>query len=301
MALTAEEQELFDFAVGSLPSWVRSQDELLTACAKMFGVARAQLKYLFGQALITQATGPTSTTPDWLAQHARDRGTSRQAAELDPVLQQRLRVIPDALTRQAILDAANAILAAAGVVGAAAMLELPRDGAWLGAYFPLTGSGGTFAQSGTVSRFTPTTLPWSVPPYRSPSVAPTQTWFLTISGAAAPANNGTRMITGMDNSAAVYTNASGVAGADPSVSWTARRADVNGAASDGFGDIGLGPLSFARAYAGRGYRMSSSRPLKILVILPFGTDAGTQASIEESLRTKKAAGRVVIVERRLVP
>jgi hypothetical protein len=290
-ALTSDEQELLDFAQGALPNWVRSPDEFLTATAKMMGLPRATAAYLFSQTLITQATGATATTPDWLAQHARDRGTSRQAGETDPVLQERLRVIPDAVTRQAVLNAADAILAAAGVIGFAVLLELPRDAAWLGRYTAMTGTGGTFTQDGTVSMFTPLALPWPAPPFRiavPPAQDPQQ---LVISGAASAGNNGTRSITGLSGNAAIVSNAGGVAGADPTVTWKAQRLDVTGNVTDGF----------ARAYVGRGFRTTSTRPFKLLLILPFGTSAGVQNSVIESIRTKKAAGFAVIVERRLNP
>lgn len=294
MALTDDEQELYDFAHDALPHWIKRDDEFLTAAAKTFGGPggpRELIAYLFDQTLITHATGPGVGTPDWLNQHARDRGTSRQAGEDDPALQQRLRLSPDALTRQAVLDAANGILAAAGVSGTAAMLELPRDGAFAGKYTQLAGVGGTFVQAGTVSQFTPADLPWPVPPFTAPTVAPGQTWQLVISGAASGGNNGTRTITGLLDNAALVTNGAGAAGADPTVVWAARRLDVTGNVTDGF----------ARAYVGRGFRASTSRPFKILIILPFGTDAGTAASVLASIRGKKAAGFGVIVERRLNP
>lgn len=289
--LTTSENELLDFATGALPSWVRTPDEVLASAAKSVAMARAQGEYLFSQALITQATGATSVSPDWLDQHARDRGTSRQAGELDPVLQTRLRVVPDAITRQALLDAANAILAAAGVAGSAAMLELPRDAAYLGSFTALTGTGGIFAQAGTVTRFTPTALPWPVPPFQAASVTPVLSWQLVISGAASSGNNGTRAITGLDGDAAIVTNASGVAGVDPTVTWSAQRLDVAGNVTDGF----------HRTYLSRGYRLSQRRPFEIIVILPFGATEGVQNSVRESLRLKKAAGYKLTVERRLNP
>ncbi|HSR79110.1 MAG TPA: hypothetical protein VLN57_21230 [Xanthobacteraceae bacterium] len=288
--LTTAEQELLDFATGALPSWVRSPDEVLASAAKTIAMARAQGDYLFSQALITQATGATATTPDWLDQHARDRGTSRQAGETDPMLQQRLRVIPDAITRQAILDAANAILAAAGVAGSAALLELPRDAAWLGTYTALTGTGGTFVQVGTISKFTPTAL-WTVPPFQAANVTPQASWQLVISGAASSGNNGTRAITGLEGNAALVANTSGVAGADATVTWRAQRLDALGNVTDGH----------ARSFVGRGWRVITPRPFTLLVILPFGTSAGVAASVAESVRLKKAAGYRVIVERRLNP
>ena len=290
MALTDDEAELYRFGRDALPGWLKEDDEFLTAAAKQFGAARALSDYLFSQALIGTATGPDTGTPDWLAQHARDRATSRQANEGDPALRKRLQEIPDALTRAALLAAADAILAAAGVVGASALLELPRDAAWLGHYTALTGTGGTFAQVATVSKFTPTVL-WATPPFRSASVSPVINWQLVIGGAASAGNNGTRAIAGLEGNAALVSNAGGVAGADATVTWTARRLDVTGNVTDGF----------ARSFAGRGWRCANSRPFALIVILPFGTSAGTAASVLESVRQKKAGGFRVAVERRLNP
>ena len=289
--LTTSEQEILDFATGALPAWVRQPDEVLASAAKSVAMAQAHGEYLFSQALITSAIGPTADSPDWLDQHARDRGTSRQAGESDPVLATRLRVVPDAITRLALLDAANAILVAAGVVGSAVMLELPRDAAFLGSFTALTGTGGTFAQAGTISKFTPTVLPWSVPPFQATGVTPVRSWQLVISGAASSGNNGTRTITGLDGNAAMVTNASGVAGADPTVTWKAQRLDVAGNVTDGF----------HRVYLSRGYRLTQRRPFEIIVILPFGTTVGVQNSVRESLRLKKAAGYKLTVERRINP
>lgn len=290
MALTVIGEELFAFAIGALPSWVRQHDEFLTASANVMTAARVQADYLFGQTLITTAQGATPTTPDWLNQHARDRDTSRQAGETDVVLQERLRIVPDALTRGVILAAANAVLTAAGVAGTAAMLELPRDGAWAGTYAAMTGMGGTFVQVGTVSKFTPAVLPWPTTPFRAASVFPPLAFQLIISGAASAGNNGTRTITGIEGNAALVSNGAGVAGVDPTAAWSVRRLDVTGNVTDGF----------ARAYAGRGWRSAGNRS-GIIVILPFGTSVGTASAVEESIRGKKAAGFRLIVERRAVP
>lgn len=290
MALTAQEQKYLDFALAALPGWVRPTDEFLNGAAKMFGSVDAMIDYLFSQALIRQANGATSTTPDWLNQHARDRGTSRQAGESDPVLRERIRNVPDALTRAALLAAADAILAADLIVGSAAMVELARDAGHWGTYLVMTGTGGVFTQAGTVSKFTPTALPWPTPPYQDPSVIPVRAHKIVIAGAADAGNDGTFTITGLDDDAAIYTNAAGAAGADGGVTWTVERFDVTGNLTDGFG----------RFYWRRGYRYARSRP-GIVMILPFGTTAGATASIVEMLRQKKAAGVLVIVETRAVP
>lgn len=227
----------------------------------------------------------------WTDQHALDSGTSRQGGESDAALIARLKVGTTALLRQVLLDVANAILTSAGVAGTAAILELPRDAAHCGNYTAMTGTGGTFAQVGTVSKFTPTVLPWPTPPFQVATVTPFRSWQLVISGASSSGNNGTRAVTGLEVDAAVVTNASGVGGADPTVTWKAQRLDVTGNLTDGF----------ARAYCQRGFRVGQARPFGVIMILPFGTDAGTANSIREALRVKKATGFKVTVERRLNP
>lgn len=230
----------------------------------------------------------------WLDQHGRDLNQPRQGGEADPALRARIRKGPDALLRSVMLDTANAILASAGVAGTAALLRLPADAAYVGSYAPMTGTGGTFVQTGSASRFTPAVLPWPTPPFREQSLQPLYIWQLVIAGAAGPGNNGTWAITalgGIDGNAAVLTNAAGVGGFDPTVTWTAQRVDVSGNLTDGF----------ARAYVNRGYRVTRTRPFTIVVILPFGTDAGTANSIAAAVRTKKAAGFGVLVEVRANP
>lgn len=291
MALSTEEQRFYDFAKGALPPWVRDGDAFLHGAAKMFGSVKALSDYLFGQALISGATGATATTPDWLDQHARDRGTGRRAGEDTATLRERLRNTPDAVTRIALIEAIQAIVDAAGVAGDVAIVELPEHAAHFGSYDVMTGTGGTFAQVGTVSSFTPDDLPWPVHPYRDVSLVAARVYKLTIAGAANAANNGTRTITGLSGDAAQVTNGAGVAGGDATCTWTVTRFDGGGQQTDGY----------ARAYLGRGYRMSQTRPGKIIVILPYGSDAGLEESVREALRQKKAAGVRGIVERRLIP
>lgn len=424
MALTAEGERLLAFARDALPQWYRAVDEFLSGAAKSFEQVRTLTTYLLEQTLITTAVGPTSTTPDWLLQHARDRGTVRQLDESDDALRVRLRTFAEALTRDAILAAANAILEADGISTPAQLLELPRDAAHFGVYTAPSGTGGTFAQSGTTSKFTPTVLP-PVPPYRDPSVFPFLQWRLSISGAddagndsgvaatvdtadltgdavglatdstiwtatltwniAGLSGNGKTLdvrtdagsgtvevrdnervtgggvwvsapgtvgiwvkpdiglpvtigdieteiasasslvtvttpdaspskevdigvmdatsiaanfaggtdtpfvITGLDGNAIVYTNPSGVAGADTGVLWAAQRYDVDGNLRDGF----------SRAYIGRGYRMTRVRPMLVL-ILPYPTTIETERSVLAAVRPLLAAGFLLVVERRLI-
>lgn len=291
MALNAEEQELFDFAVAALPKWFTSEErhrEELYGFAKIFGSALATVRYWFGQTLIGSAQGPAPGLPDWLNQHAIDRGTRRQANETTEALRERLRNTPDAVVRDALLDAANAILAAELVAGGAAMLELPRDGACLGSYASDTGIGGVFeAGTGTQVKFTPSGG-WARPPYRHADVVRKIRGFrLDFAGASNSANDGQFPILGLEGDAAIIDNAAGVPGPDAGVTWTVRKLDRRGHVRDGF----------ARAYCSRGYR-ASSRRRTIVMILPFGSTAGTEASVKEMLREKKAAGVKRIIERR---
>lgn len=291
MALTFAEQELYDFAKAALPSWVRDQDEFLISSAKMFGSVRALIDYLFGQTLIGTADGPEAGPVDWLNQHARDRGTSRQKLETTPALRQRLQQVPDALTRGAVLAAIQAALDTAGVVGPVALLELPRDGAWIGAYAAMTGVGGSFTKNGTKLQFTPAVLPWPALPWQAPGLFPVMQFQLSIGSIALAANADDYTPEGLIGNAVIVDNPIGVAGTDPALTWTVVRFDLTGQITDGF----------ARSFISRGYRIARQRPFQLLVILPFGTAAGTEASVREALRTKKAAGFGVIVERRTSP
>ncbi len=295
MALNANQQELLDFALSGLPGWFQAEEramEFLGGCAVLFDAARNQLDYWFGQSLIGGAVGVTATTPDWLGQHAADRNTRRQAAEGDPALRARLRNVPDALNRQSLLDAAQAIVDASGVVGDVAILEPLRY--WRGFFLVNeadTGTGGTFtAGAGTLHQFEPL-VAFARPPIKT--FEPVRTHKLVISGALSAGNDGTFPITDLDEDAAVYTNAGGVAEVDATVAWRVDRYDVD----DNILTAGAGRLD---AYFDRGHRMGQDRSA-IILILPFGTTEGTRLGVLEMLRQKKAAGIAAMVERRLNP
>ena len=295
MALTSEEQELLDFALAALPPWFSDAEgrdfAVEGGMAKMAGAARAQVDYWFSQTLISEAVGPTSTTPDWLGQHARDRGTRRQDGEVDDDLRRRLRTFEDALTVSSIMDAAQAALDEAGVTGDLAMVELRRDRGFFVVNQAMTGTGGTFvAQAGNLHSFVPD-VDWPRPPIGG--LRQNITWKLVISGADSAGNDGTFEITDLDGDRAVYTNASGVAEVDAGVAWRVDRYD----AEDNILTEGSGRLD---AYMSRGFRMGSQYGT-IILILPYGTSAATAASVAEAVRLKKAAGVRVIVERRLNP
>lgn len=289
MALTDDESELLDFALKALPPWMRADDEFLRGAAKLFGSVRTLTTYLLTQAKITTAEGATSTTPDWLMQHARDRDTVRLADESDTTLRIRLRTFANALTRESILGVANEILVANGITTPAQLIELPRDGIHLGSYTAPSGIGGAFMQAGTEQTFLPTNPP-SFPPFQDATIFPPLTWKLVITGADEAANNGERVVIRLVDDAMVVTNGSGVADAsDTGVSWTVRRYDVDDNLRDGF----------ARTYLSRGYRIARAFPMLIL-ILPYPTSVSVASSIETSVKSKIAAGFGLIVERRVI-
>ncbi len=297
MALTAEEQELLDLAKALLPDWFVSDDrvqEELGGAAKVMGAAKVIIKAWMDRARIMAAEGATATDPDWLNQHAVDRGTARQPNENDETLRARLRSVDNILTRPALLEGVAAILAGAGVAGTAAMVELRRDRIYLGKFLDRSGTGGTFAQvSGTTWRFTPTTAFGStieVGHLRSGSQGNPR---LVISGAANAGNNGTFTVTALSGQATVFTNAAGVAATDATAAWSVRQYDVDGNARSSAAGLG-------RAFLGRGYRAGGPLP-RFIVILPYGTSVAVAASVTEMLRVKKAAGMGVTVERRLNP
>lgn len=294
MALTADEQELFDLAGQSMPPWYADDaraNEHMRACAKIFGATKRQIAHwLQAQAFILEAVGATADEPDWLGQHAVDRGTRRALGEGNTSLQYRLRNVPDAVTRPALLAAVQAIMSAAGSPGVATMIEMPRDKAYVGSYASRTGTGGTFAVVGaSVMVFTPT-VPFGVLPHNP--VFPSMPRDMVFTGAASSGNNGTFETTGVVGYGAKYTNASGVAGVDATVSWKLQKRGVHHPAVvlDGWN----------RVYASRGYRAGSRLPT-IIVILPYGTADAVVKGVREMLRQRRAEGVNYVVERREVP
>jgi hypothetical protein len=92
----------------------RAEEELY-AFAEMAEDVANILAFWLSQTLIGSAVGATTTEPDWLNQHALDRGTRRQSGESDSALRQRLRNTPESITRQSLIDAAQAIVDDEGV------------------------------------------------------------------------------------------------------------------------------------------------------------------------------------------
>lgn len=315
MALTATEQKLLDEANASMPDWFRGEREQEDAgqAAKQAGniITRAD-EWLATQAFIETATGPTADEPDWLEQHARDRGTHRQEDEADETLRLRLQSVgkivhdppqpedgmPVAIVRTAILVAANDILAANG--GAedpddrVQMVEMPRDQIFLVNVVQDAGTGGEFTgpDGDDVMEFLPTApARFAYPPYTEAS-GRVKSHNLVISGAASSANNGTFATIGMNGDAVRYVNATGVADDDAGADWVTERINIHGLAMEGHG----------LCYLSRGDRIGRSRGGTIVLIIPYIAVADVRTtvrkSITEMLRQKKGAGVIQVVEAR---
>jgi len=294
MAFTATEKELYDWARGMLPRWFfeseRSEEEM-GALVKVFDAVRAQVDEWQSMTFIDEAA---DLPPDFLDQHARDRGTRRQAGETDARLRLRLQTFDDALTRPVLLAAAQAVLDAESVAGTAVMVELRFARAWLLDWTAWSGTGGTFGGAAPSMTFEPD-VAWTARPYRgeTTTLLPHEFEFqLVISGAATAANDGTHSIDGLDEGAATYQDADGVAEADATVTWTVQKLDRQGHVVDGF----------RAAYLGldQGFRLGGDRPM-FVVIVPYDATADVAAEIAERVRVRRAAGCQVIVERRTSP
>ena len=295
MALTAEQQKILEFAARAMPWWFGSDDraqEYLGLAATVMGNAKVIADEWFGNTLILTAPGATGSDPDWLAQHAADRGTTRRQNETDDALRERLRTFEDAVTRPALITGIQAILDADSISYDAdvypGIVEMPRDLAYMVTTTADSGTGGelTAPGAGDVQTFTPDT-PFAGVPYREPEEAVTHK--LVISGAAVGGNDGTFTITGILGDACTYVNASGGASDDATLSWTVDRYDRDGNKLTGWRD----------SYMSRGDRMGTG-PNGLIIILPFGATAATQAAVIEFMRTSSGAGVKTYVERRLI-
>jgi hypothetical protein len=285
MAYTAEQQEIYDWIRGSLPKWFTNTartEEDLGALVVLYGLVREQVAYWRSQAAILTAVGATGSEPDWLAQHAKDRGSSRASGETDAALRERLRSFEDTLTRGALLALMGRMMTAASLDGDRAFLvELRRDRAFFLTCQQISGTGSSLAVSGSTVTLTTaaSSLPGGMMRWMRGGTPPA----VTIAGATTPANNGTFLVTGFVGASGIqYVNASAVAEAFPGT-WALNAARHNR----------------KDAYLSRGYRMTGlgGSPGIIGII---GDNASTEAirlAVLEALRQRKAAGIAVSAER----
>jgi hypothetical protein len=301
MPLSADEQKLLDFALAALPHWYQEAErdyEFENASAKMAQDAMDKVTdWLVTQARISTATGATSTEPDWLGQHALDRGTSRFDNESDATLAARIKDVPESLTLESMSDAISVVLTADGVSAAPALIELRSQRAFINTErsYPngtTYASGGTFATTAIANQisFTPTDS-WDGSYTPIKSVQEERGGILVIVQSATAGNVGSFPITSMDGNAVLFSNASGVAEVISTVQWCIDPTDLNGERRSSY-DLASGR---ATAYLRRGYRIGSQIP-KVIAILPEGSSTAATASVDEIMQRKRAAGVDTAVE-----
>jgi hypothetical protein len=303
MALTANEQELYDWMRAAIPRFffakTRSEEEI-NAFLKVFDASRQQVEDWFQETLISLSSGI------WLTQHAIDRFSDRQDGESDAELRARLQIIQDAVTRSAILTTAQAIWDAAGLSGTVVMVELAKNRIYLNVNVADYDIGGTFVgpDASNVMRFTPD-AGFAGRPYDSADVPPNRSedHYLYIENATDAGNDGTYEITGFDDDAVLFTNAAGVARVDAVAEWRIERRDWQGVTIDGPAADPSPANGWEDGYLDRGFRISNTPPNSFVIILPYDVAAveANRVSVEEGVRQKKAAGNLVIVERRSTP
>ena len=309
MALT--KQQIYDHALSGMPAWYRESSrafEFDNAAAEMIANAASTVEYfLITQAFIDTASGATASAPDWLGQHATDRGMSRQAGESDTTLRARIKDVPEALTAPSLKTAIQTILDGESIVGSAAIVDLRQERGFLMNNVPdshqtgVSGTGGTFTDESTSAApdqmgFEPDEGWAGHVPYRVVQEDITHV-FAGIANLDGGNSGGSFIITGLSGDKILFDNAAGVPEAAPTAKWSVDKKD---AVYDQF--ITRFNLAAGRsdAYFSRGDRMGSQRAT-IVVILPYGSTAATEASVIALLADKKAAGVKAIVERRINP
>ena len=288
MALTTTEQALYDWARNALPKLLFAAarpEEILNAYVKIFDAARGELATQKLRSYIKDATGI------WLDLHGSDHGILRREGESDASYSARIANTEDAVTRPFLISAAQEIIDADLVGGSVAMVEVRRDGIYLGSYTARTGTGGEFTGTPPDMEFTPDVdfpLPLEVGFARSGAQGNPR---ITFSGSLSAGNDGTFEITGLNGAAVQLSNGSGVAEVDAGTSWTVERYDVDDNVRDGF----------SRAYLSRGYRLGGTGHPMIIYILPYNSTAAHQAAVLDMSRQKDAGGVHAIVEYRQSP
>lgn len=276
--LSAEEQDLLTWLLSSIPRWFWMDDPRFSVQELWASVVKSMIEVQRQGEDWVRATFILTATDVWLSQHARDRGSFRQSIESDPALRERLRTYEDAVTVPALLAVAQSILTAEGISGQPFIVELKRDKGFYLTETPIGGVGGAIVATGTTC-----TIDTGV----QLSGYEKRQELITIAGAAHAANNGTFTITDVigDNTIAYTNSTPGFTEALGAGTWQVR----------------ANYLNRRNAYMGRGYRMSVVKPSSFIVILPFGSTAGTVEALLEAYRLKKAAGFGAIVERRQSP
>jgi hypothetical protein len=292
--LSAREEILFRIGKGALPEILfaddTSQQEILAAFAKQLAPVWDEMELRLEEALL----GTASSTG--LGQHAKDRGTRRQANETDEALIYRLRfMLEDSVTVAGLKAKATAILNSYGVTiptGYPVLAELrigsrfrwgyTRDVALTAVAASSLVDGETFTIGGTVYEF-------------------------NLSGGV---TGGNVAVTLSGSETAPQVAAAMFAAMTPQFGTTRMKLlsnnllvrDVLGLVSDTVTNAGF-RIFRKKSYWSRGYRFSGAGRdgTVIVMMLPYGTSEACRLSVAEALRQAKAGGVKVITERRINP
>ena len=289
-------QDYIDHVIGSLPHWFVENErikELIQGFAEMYCRAEEQSVFFQQMSFIDQAfDGP----PDWLNQHAIDRGLLRQGGETNPALRDRIRGLDDAVNYPSVLAAAQAIIDAAGIVGDVHLLELRENRAFYLTRGDQSGTGGQFTDLNDGADG------FAFEPTSGITISPTSSttansFILEITGANSPDNDGQHVVDGAYLTGPSYNDPTGVAEADPTVTWSMYQANASGTNTSNFKDAFFMDHTDPNAC---GFRMSNSGAT-LVVILPFGCTQTTLDAITELLYNIKGAGVQLLVECRQNP
>lgn len=309
MALSSRAQKLKDHAMGLLPTWYRDPDrdqEIDDAFAALFEQVHDKVEdWLVTQTRLSTATGATSAEPDWLAQHAADRGSYRQTGESDLTLRARLRDVPEALTINSLLAATQNIIDEQGVSGTPYLVELTNERAYFKTITCYPGGSGSLGVGVSIvvasaglpdMKFKPHDG-WdkSFDPLKDRPRDRSNSTIAFVTGLGNPGNSGVYTITGFDGDYALFENASGVSESTPGAGWCIEPRGADNQFLARYNVTGR-----KDAFMSRGYRMGTQQA-SIIIILPYGCDSATVASVQAMLTDKKAAGVKALVECRENP
>lgn len=280
-----------------MPRWASSDslpNEMLGGFAKLFGSARAWFLHVLGQmGYIGQAVGPALGEPDYLEALAIDLGTHRQDGESDVALRFRLRNLQDVVTPVAIQDSLDGLMDSLSVLDDSFSYDLGTGQATFATNEPDEGVGGEFVDAATTTFEPDDGFSGDRPPYSGVGFG-LHAHKLTISGAAIAGNDCVdATITGIEDDAAVYVNATAASDVDATAAW---RVDRYGQ-DDAHLTLGTGAPD---AFLDRGFRIGALFPAAV-VILPYSSPTSAVDSTVEMLRRTGGFGVAFIVERREIP
>ncbi len=297
-----DQSSLYQVAKAALPPefFQNGQDsqELPSAFAVEMAAAKASIDTDYHRSMILDSTGI------WLDQHARDRGTTRQANESNVQLRQRLRSFNPSVTLSALTGAIGAFVTGSDVTGTVGYVELRKSRAFFYTNpFVLNTVSASLITAGQSFKITRDGLNIDTFVFGTTGSSPPGTWYVDLSSASFPYD--------VAKSAASAISSASLAGTVTGLSYQTRYDSrwTSGSElyvySDPFGVVLRGSDQSAcsitvgsnRGYFNDGWRMGGIPPLnELIIILPTGSSGATFDGVKELARQLKAAGTNIVVE-----